>query len=264
MDRLFSKRLPRLIFFLALTPAGILASEDFLLADFEGKDYGDWEVTGQAFGSGPARGTLPNQLPVSGFKGEGLVNSYYQGDGTIGTLTSPKFTIEHPYINFLLGGGKSPGKTCINLLIDGEIVRTATGPNDRPGGTERLDWHSWDVSEFIGNLARIQIVDLHTGGWGHINIDHIVQSDTRRSVSEGLLLADFEGKDYGDWEVTGQAFGSGPARGTLPNQMPVSGFEGEGLVNSYYQGDGTIGTLTSPKFTIQHHVLLFLVTIVEV
>ena len=67
MDRLFSKRLPRLIFFLALTPAGILASEDFLLADFEGKDYGDWEVTGQAFGSGPARGTLPNQMPVSGF-----------------------------------------------------------------------------------------------------------------------------------------------------------------------------------------------------
>ena len=258
MDRLFSKRLPRLIFFLALTPAGILASEDFLLADFEGKDYGDWEVTGQAFGSGPARGTLPNQLPVSGFEGEGLVNSYYQGDGTIGTLTSPKFTIEHPYINFLLGGGKYPGKTCINLLIDGEIVRTATGPNDRPGGTERLDWHSWDVSEFIGDLARIQIVDLHTGGWGHINIDHIVQSDTRRSVSEGLLLADFEGKDYGDWEVTGQAFGSGPARGTLPNQMPVSGFEGEGLVNSYYQGDGTIGTLTSPKFTIEHPYINFL------
>ncbi|TWW08415.1 hypothetical protein E3A20_24580, partial [Planctomyces bekefii] len=35
------------------------ASDDLLVADFEGETYGEWQVTGEAFGSGPARGALP-------------------------------------------------------------------------------------------------------------------------------------------------------------------------------------------------------------
>ncbi len=34
-----------------------------------------------------------------------------------------------------------------------------------------------------------------------------------------LLIADFEGDDYGDWRAEGEAFGPGPAKGTLPGQM---------------------------------------------
>ena len=48
-----------------------------------------------------------------------------------------------------------------------------------------------------------------------------------------ILIADFEGKDYGQWVATGEAFGPGPAPGTLPDQMEVSGYEGKGLVNSF-------------------------------
>lgn len=155
------------------------AADEIVIADFEGKDYGDWKVTGEAFGPGPARGTLPGQMHVSGYEGKGLVNSFYRGDGTKGTLTSPPFTIQRKYINFLLGGGQHPGKTCINLLAGGKVVRTATGPNDKPGGTEALDWHSWDVADLAGKTAQIQIVDQATGGWGHINIDHITQSDEK-------------------------------------------------------------------------------------
>ena len=158
------------------------AADDILVEDFEGKDYGDWKVEGEAFGPGPAKGTLPNQMEVSGFKGERLVNTFYDGDGSTGTLTSPRFAIQRDYINFLVGGGGYKGKTCINLMIDGEVVRTATGPNTSPGGSEQLDWHSWDVSKLQGKQARIQIVDRRTGGWGHINVDHIVQSDSRKGV----------------------------------------------------------------------------------
>ena len=32
---------------------------DLVVADFEGDSYGAWEVTGEAFGSAPAQGTLP-------------------------------------------------------------------------------------------------------------------------------------------------------------------------------------------------------------
>ena len=84
--------------------------DDILIADFEGETYGDWQVTGEALGPVPAQGTLPNQMPVSGFEGKRLVNTYYKGDGTIGTLTSSPFKIERKYINFLIGGENIPEK----------------------------------------------------------------------------------------------------------------------------------------------------------
>jgi len=105
-------------------------------------------VTGQAFGPGPAKGTLLNQMDVTGFEGKGLVNTYYNGDGTTGTLTSPGFEIKRNFINFLIGGGGHAGLTCMNLLVDGNVVRTAVGPNTQPGGSEQLDRQSWMSANF--------------------------------------------------------------------------------------------------------------------
>ena len=158
------------------------SADDILLADFEGDTYGAWTATGSAFGSGPARGTLPSQNPVSGFVGKGLVNSYLGGDGPTGTLASPEFTIERPYISFLIGGGQDLEKTAMHLVVDGTVVRRATGPNDRPGGTELLESHHWDVKEFMGKKAVIRIIDAASGGWGHVNVDEIVQTDRRPPV----------------------------------------------------------------------------------
>lgn len=155
---------------------------ELVLADFEADSYGDWKSTGEAFGPGPARGTLAGQMPVSGFEGKGLVNSFWNGDGTTGTLTSPEFKIERHYLNFLIGGGHHPGETCVNLLVGGKVVRTATGNNDKPGGSERLDWVTWDVAELNGQTAVVEIIDKHTGGWGHINVDQFVQSEKRRQA----------------------------------------------------------------------------------
>jgi fructan beta-fructosidase len=159
----------------AVRPAG----KDIIIADFEGKDYGAWKATGEAFGPGPAQGTLPRQMPVTGYAGKGLVDSFYHGDRTTGTLTSPEFTINRKYMAFLIGGGYHPGKACINLFVDGKIVRTATGPNKKPGGTERLDPEAWDVSDLAGKAATIEIVDQVSGGWGHINIDHVVLTNRK-------------------------------------------------------------------------------------
>ena len=30
---------------------------------------------------------------------------------------------------------------------------------------------SWDVHEYVGQLARLRLVDAGSGGWGHINFD---------------------------------------------------------------------------------------------
>jgi fructan beta-fructosidase len=153
------------------------AANDILIDDFETLSYEGWTVEGEAFGTGPAQGTLEGQMPVSGFQGQGLVNSYLGGDGPTGRLVSDLFTIQRKHINFLIGGGNYPGETCMNLVVNGEIVRTATGPNDKPGGSEALQWSSWDVSEFLDQVAHIEIVDARNGGWGHINVDYIHQSD---------------------------------------------------------------------------------------
>src|SRR6266487_4200618 len=46
------------------------------------------------------------------------------------------------------------------------------------------------------------------------------------AAESDILLADFEGTNYGAWKATGTAFGDAPARGTLANQQKVSGFLG--------------------------------------
>jgi len=150
--------------------------------DFEGGTYDGWAVEGTAFGTGPAHGTLPGQMEVSGFVGEGLVNSFLGGDGATGVLTSPPVVIERRYIRFLIGGGMYPEQACIQLIVDGEVVRSATGSNDRPGGSERLDWAQWDVADLVGKTATFRIIDQATEGWGHINIDQIIQTDEKLPV----------------------------------------------------------------------------------
>ncbi len=159
-----------------------------VFADFEDGNYGDWRAEGTAFGDRPAPGTLPNQQPVSGFRGKGLVNTFLGGDPPHGRLTSPEFTIERPFISFLIGGGGHAGKTCVNLLVEGQVMRTATGKDN-----ERLAPHNWNVSDLKGRRARIEIVDAESGGWGHINVDQIEFRDEPMTTVTGELhqQADF-------------------------------------------------------------------------
>ena len=89
---------------------------DILIADFEGKSFGDWEVSDEAFSFGPARIDDPDGAEVLGVKGKGYASSNLGGYRLEGTLTSPPFTLERPYINFLLGGG-SVGPIYLELVI---------------------------------------------------------------------------------------------------------------------------------------------------
>ncbi|ADG76278.1 Glycosyl hydrolase family 32 domain protein [Cellulomonas flavigena DSM 20109] len=151
-----------------------------VLADFEGTDFGDWTVEGTAFGPGPLAGDAPCQTGVRGYLGTRLANSYQNGrsdpctpppDSATGRLVSPTFTVDRPWISMLVGGGAGPG-TAVRLVVDGQVVRTASG---RESGT--LDWATWDVAELAGRRAHLEVVDEVTGGWGHIMVDHIVLSD---------------------------------------------------------------------------------------
>jgi sucrose-6-phosphate hydrolase SacC (GH32 family) len=107
-------------------------------ADFEGASYGNWSTTGSAFGSGPAAGTLSGQQPVTGYAGSKLVNSFLSGDSSTGTLTSPTFTINEPFINFLVGGGWHPRPSNVFATFEGSgwgTGWTATGSFNGHGPT---------------------------------------------------------------------------------------------------------------------------------
>jgi non-lysosomal glucosylceramidase len=152
------------------SPTQMNLRPDILFEDFE-SGYRKWDVEGSAFGNEPAHGTLPNQQQVSGFLGQGLVNSYRGGDGPVGRLLSKAFPIERRFIRFLIGGGHHQ-ETQLRLVVDGQTVRAASGKDN-----ERLEPGIWDVSNLDGKQARLEIVDAQTGGWGHINVDQIEFSD---------------------------------------------------------------------------------------
>ncbi len=153
---------------------------DILIADFEGEDYGDWVADGEAFGSGPAKGGFPRQQKVSGYEGERLVNSFLNGDRTTGSLTSPTFSLERDYLRFLIGGG-SHQETALQLLIDGEVVASRSGFKKEPLSLEMIDLRKWS-----GRQATLRIVDRHSGGWGHINVDSIVLTDVKPDVPKRI------------------------------------------------------------------------------
>jgi non-lysosomal glucosylceramidase len=166
---------------------------DIVFEDFESATYKDWTKEGTAFGNGPIEMAKipPYQGDVAGH-GNRVLNTHAsapgqtveQRDAATGMLTSRTFSIARSYISFLIGGGAHPGKTCINLIVDGKAVSTAMGQNNN-----RMERVSWDVRQWSGKTAVLQIVDQETGPWGNIGIDDIVFSD-RPGPPPGAMAAE--------------------------------------------------------------------------
>ncbi|MBT3749718.1 MAG: hypothetical protein HN936_20740 [Bacteroidetes bacterium] len=170
---------------------------DILFEDFESDTYMNWTVEGEAFGDGPVLiADIPDyQLGVGG-EGERVVNSHSSAPGAdvgekdkqIGMLTSKSFTIERKYINFYIGGGAHKNKTCLNLIINGEIKASITGKNNNA-----MDLAGIKVSEWEGSEAQIRIIDGESGGWGNVGVDHIVFSDLSPKSKPISELRDYGG-----------------------------------------------------------------------
>lgn len=158
-----------------------------VFADFE-NGYVGWKIEGNAFGKRPVKG----QNSIKGYTGNRLASSLVEGEKNTGTLTSQVFVIGTDFINFQIGGGSHKGKTCINLLIDGAVVRTKTGVND---GT--LRWETWNVRVLKGQKATLQIVDTHTKKNGYIHVDQIVfANEAAKPAYQKTLWVDYGRDNY--------------------------------------------------------------------
>lgn len=168
------------------------AGEDIVVNDFEAPTFGDWVTEGDAFGSGPVHEPVEGQMPVTGVLGHGVANSFVHGDAATGVLTSQEFKIERDHLAFLIGGGNLPNELGIELLANGQRVRFETGSE-----SEGLQWQSWDVRDLRDRNVRVRIFDKATGGWGHILVDQIVQTDvSRRVIKVGRLSEYRKSTDY--------------------------------------------------------------------
>ncbi len=167
-------------------------ANDIDFDDFEGGTYSDWEITGDAFGTKPqTQSTIGDYQGNVQAHGHFFINTHQlrdggKGDNHVGTMTSREFKIEHDLLKFLIGGGPHPGKTCINLLIDGKVALTATGHSSNMMRAE-----IWDLIPFNGQMARLQIVDEERGGWGNIGIDYLRFSDSPQRQIESPEFHDY-------------------------------------------------------------------------
>ena len=120
-----------------------------VFADFESGNYEGWTIEGDAFGTAPATDALfPGK--IRGFTGRGFLCSLHprKGNAATGKAISKEFTIEKSFITFKIGGGNHPNQACLNLIVDNQIVYTATGD-----GTANLSESSFDVSNLVGRKA---------------------------------------------------------------------------------------------------------------
>ncbi|WP_193212593.1 glycoside hydrolase family 32 protein [Luteolibacter marinus] len=157
----------------------VQGAEDLSIADFESSDYGNWEASGDAFKAGPAGKDAWPALEITNGAGKGVACSENldAGRGTgndrpTGRLVSPPFKIERKFISYRIGGGDYERHCCMNLTVGGKIVKSATGRN-----SDAMYAASWDVSRWLGKEARIELVDEAPGGWGHLLVDDLVQTD---------------------------------------------------------------------------------------
>lgn len=162
---------------------------DILFEDWHQGAYVGWTVQGAAFGTGPIKksAALSYQGDLGGDT-EYVVNSHAaapgkevgERDNATGKLVSRAFTIERGAIRFWIGGGSHKGKTCLNLVVDGKVVRTATGKD-----SNRMAQQNFDVRDLKGRQAVIEVVDAQTGAWGNVGVGRIIFTD--QAFSEGTF-----------------------------------------------------------------------------
>ena len=167
---------------------------EIVISDFEDNSYRQhgWKTEGQAFNHDLSAGTKMMKRRVGPYAGKYFITTVISSEVDTGRLFSPPFQLELDYLRMTLSGGDLPQQICVNLYLDDELVRSATGRND-----DYFEEVAFDVREFRDRLARIEVRDDHSGLWGHLNLDRIFLTselgDARLINSKPLDLAALEG-----------------------------------------------------------------------
>ena len=145
---------------------------DSIFEDFEG-GYGQWIVSGAAFGESPARSPAPG-ASMGGHLGQALGASF-GAESLTGTLTTEKFRMPARYVHVRMAGPKynarlkenAPGRVTV-------IADEHKSGHAMPDGSGRLKWHTIAMTKERGRICAIEIIDRDPAG--SIAVDQIVFS----------------------------------------------------------------------------------------
>lgn len=153
---------------------GHLVNHDFATGDLtgwivaEGNAFTDAHVTDvDTYWGGKFNptGEIPGKYHYWGF------NEALGGDSLTGVMKSQNFILGGDgQIDFLIGGGNDIDRLYVALVraSDEQELFKATGRN-----IEEYSRVLWNASEYIGEELYIKVVDNHTGGFGHLNLDDV-------------------------------------------------------------------------------------------
>lgn len=155
-----------------LTIQGVSVRDDIVLTRFVNHAYDGWAQTGTAFSRGTAHDESIAKLEIAGAVSNDVVSSELEGDGPQGSLVSPEFKVQRRYLTFLIGGGDAEMSTCLNLVVHGRVVKSATGRR-----SDHLSPVTWDLKAWEGQSLKLELIDKASGDWGHVNVDQILLTD---------------------------------------------------------------------------------------
>jgi hypothetical protein len=129
-------------------------------------------ITLGVFETGLTESSRPGQRRVVDLGGgQWFLSSWgLEGDRDQGRAISPPFRIVGDVMTLRVGGGAIPGELGLRLWVEGRVERTATGSR-----SEVLVQREWDVRDLKGRMARLEVFDETTGGWGHVMFDEMHQ-----------------------------------------------------------------------------------------
>ncbi|MCA0755984.1 GH32 C-terminal domain-containing protein [Paenibacillus sp. N4] len=187
--------------------------ESIVNPGFETGDLTGWSTIGTAFAAPVS--DVATYWGSTPFNHQGIYHAWgFAGaanpdfsDRRTGELRSSVFRLGgNGKISFRVGGGEDLNKLYVALVreADGEILFKATGAAPTMGeGYRRVEW---DASEYLGESLSIRVVDYHTGGFGHINVDDFSVFNTEPVVPRELANPGFETGDLTGWTAEGDAF----------------------------------------------------------
>ena len=169
-------------------------SKDTILFDFDNGTFDGWTLTGDCWPKQPATAKTyadkqGNPL-VSGIVGSGYLITVNKGAADTGKAVSKDFVIDKPFLTFKIGGGHYPKEACLNLVVDGKIVRTETG--DYVPGDESykpsLKPAYWDVYALMGKTAHLEIVDATSNSnRGYVMLDDLCLAEIPNTPEQKIL-----------------------------------------------------------------------------
>lgn len=104
---------------------------------------------------------------LRGFHGGGLLTSTAGGLRARGSVLSPEFRLTGRRMSLLVGGGSAKQKVGVELLVDGQVVRSASG-ND----SDNLMPVFWDTAALEGKPARLRVFDRSSRH--HVLLDRVL------------------------------------------------------------------------------------------